>query len=61
MQKALMDGVAKSAGGATLVIGGGNTAENTLKTQIIGVNNTVTGTEETPSDYNMVNAFETTL
>lgn len=61
MQKALMDGVAKSAGGATLVIGGGNTAENTLKTQIIGVNNTVTGTEETPSDYNMVNAFETTV
>ncbi len=49
------------SGGATLVIGGGNTAENTLKTQIIGVNNTVTGTEETPSDYNMVNAFETTV
>lgn len=42
------------SGGATLVIGGGNEAENTLKTQIIGVNNTVTGTE-----YNMVNAFGT--
>lgn len=47
------------SGGATLVIGGGNEAENTLKTQIIGVNNRVTGTEETPSDYNMVNAFGT--
>lgn len=29
MQKALMDGVASSAGGATLVIGGANQAENT--------------------------------
>ena len=47
------------SGGATLVIGGGNEAENTLKTQIIGVNNRVTGTEETPSEYNMVNAFGT--
>lgn len=58
----LRNAIKKSkSGGATLVIGGGNTAENTLKTQIIGVNNTVTGTEETPSDYNMVNAFETTV
>lgn len=47
------------SGGATLVIGGGNEATNTLKTQIIGVNNTVTGTKETPSDYNMINAFGT--
>jgi hypothetical protein len=58
----LRNAIKKSkSGGATLVIGGGNTAENTLKTQIIGVNNKVTGTEETPSDYNMVNAFETTV
>ena len=47
------------SGGATLVIGGGNEATNTLKTQIIGVNNTVTGTEDKPSDYNMINAFGT--
>ena len=49
------------SGGATLVIGGGNTAENTLKTQIIGVNNTVTGTEDTPADYNMIDGFNTTI
>lgn len=60
MQKALMDGVAKSAGGATLVIGGGNTAENTLKTQIIGVNNTVTGTEGTPADFNLIDGYKNT-
>lgn len=61
MQKALMDGVASSAGGATLVIGGANKAENTLKTQILGVNNTVTGTEDTPADYNMIDGFNTTV
>ena len=56
----LRNAIKKSeSGGATLVIGGGNEATNTLKTQIIGVNNTVTGTEEKPSDYNMVNAFGT--
>lgn len=61
MQKDLMKGVASSAGGATLVIGGANKAENTLKTQIIGVNNTVTGTEDTPSDYNMIDGFNNTV
>ena len=61
MQKALMKGVASSAGGATLVIGGANKAENTLKTQILGVNNTVTGTEDTPADYNMIDGFNTTV
>jgi hypothetical protein len=61
MQKALMKGVASSAGGATLVIGGANKAENTLKTQILGVNNMVTGTEDTPADYNMIDGFNTTI
>lgn len=60
MAQDLRDKVKSSkSGGATLVIGGGNEATNTLKTQIIGVNNTVTGTEDKPSDYNMVNAFGT--
>ena len=75
----LSNGIRKSnGGGATLVIGGGNTAENTLKTQIIGVNNTVKGKvtkkevtsddgkkeikeEVTPADFNMINAFNTTV
>lgn len=48
------------SGGATLVIGGGNTAENTLKTQIIGVNNTVTGTEDMPADYNLIDGYKNT-
>lgn len=61
MQKALMDGVAKSAGGATLVIGGGNKADYTQKTQILGVNNTVTGTKSNISDYNMIDGFGNTI
>ena len=60
MAQDLRDKVKSSkSGGSTLVIGGGNTADYTQRTQIIGVNNTVTGTEEKPSDYNMVNAFGT--
>ena len=62
MVNKLAKGVRSSkSGGATLVIGGGNTAENTLKTQIMGVNNTVTGTEDTPSNYNMIDGFNNTV
>ena len=48
------------SGGSTLVIGGGNTADYTQRTQLIGVNNTITGTSKTISDYNMVDGFNTT-
>ena len=58
MQTALQEGVAKSAGGATLAIGGANTADYTSHTQIIGVGNTVTGTKSMPSKYNMVNGYK---
>ena len=61
MQTALQEGVAKSAGGATLAIGGANTADYTSHTQIIGVSNTVTGTKSMPSKYNMVNGYKNTL
>lgn len=49
------------SGGATLVIGGGNKADYTRKTQILGVNNTVTGTEKNISDYNMIDGFGNTI
>ena len=61
MQTALQEGVAKSAGGATLAIGGANTADYTSHTQIIGVGNTVTGTNSNPSKYNMVNGYKNTV
>ncbi|WP_296914711.1 YadA-like family protein [uncultured Megasphaera sp.] len=49
------------SGGATLAIGGGNKADYTQKTQIIGVNNTVTGTASLISAYNMVDGFGNTV
>ena len=49
------------SGGATLIIGGGNVADYTQKTQILGVNNTVTGTENNISDYNMIDGFNNTV
>ena len=49
------------SGGATLIVGGGNVADYTQKTQILGVNNTVTGTENNISDYNMIDGFNNTV
>ena len=49
------------AGGATLLIGGGNKADYTQKTQIIGVANTVQGSQDKPSIYNMVDGYSTSL
>ena len=46
------------SGGATLAIGGGNKADYTQKTSIIGVNNTVTGTGNRPSTYNFITGFK---
>ena len=62
LQNNLMKAVQDSeSGGATLAIGGGNKADYTRKTQIIGVNNTVTGTASLISEYNMVDGFGNTV
>ncbi|MGI6074811.1 MAG: ESPR-type extended signal peptide-containing protein [Pyramidobacter sp.] len=47
-------------GGSTLAIGGGNTADWTHASQLIGVNNTLTGTENTISEFNLVDGFKNT-
>lgn len=46
--------------GATLAIGGGNKADYTQKTSIIGANNRVTGTRDNVSIYNYVTGFKNT-
>ena len=54
--------VANSDGsGSTLVFGGANTADWTIETSIIGVKNTITGTEESPSAFNLVTGFANTV
>ncbi|OBZ32931.1 ESPR-type extended signal peptide-containing protein [Megasphaera sp. DISK 18] len=61
LQTTLMTSIKNSqSGGATLAIGGGNKADYTQKTSIIGVNNTVTGTSSNISQYNSVTGFNNT-
>ena len=60
MVDGLASAVKRSEGGATLAIGGGNTADYTQASQLIGVNNTLTGTSGSVSRYNMVNGYKNT-
>ncbi|WP_298705510.1 ESPR-type extended signal peptide-containing protein [uncultured Veillonella sp.] len=48
------------SGGATMAFGGGNVADYTQRTAIIGVNNTVTGTSSDISQHNAITGFENT-
>ena len=50
--------VDSESGGSTMVIGGGNTADYTRASQIMGVNNTLTGTNDKVSTYNLVDGFK---
>lgn len=43
-----------NGGGATMALGGGNKADYTLRTSMIGINNTVTGTNSAKSTDNLV-------
>lgn len=61
MQKALMEGVAKSAGGATLVIGGANSAEKTQNSQIMGVGNSMKSTTYKKVQYNYLDGFNSSI
>lgn len=60
MVDSLRNAVQKEEGGATLAIGGGNTADWTQASQLVGVNNTLTGTETSVSKYNMINGYNNT-
>ena len=46
-----------NSGGATLAIGGGNSANYTRTSSIIGVNNTMTGTSSNISQYNALTGY----
>ena len=57
---ALRSAVKESNGGATLAIGGGNTADYTQASQLIGVNNTLKGSSSSVSQYNALNGYKNT-
>ena len=52
--------IKRESGGATLAIGGGNTADYTRASQIMGVNNTLKGKKDAVSAYNLVDGFKNT-
>ena len=56
----LRKAIKTNPGGAVLAIGGGNKADLAVRSQLIGVANTLTGTSETPSEYNMLDGFNNT-
>ena len=58
-QDALKKAVAASdAGGAVLAIGGANKADWAQKSQLVGVGNTLTGTSNEVSKYDMINGYK---
>lgn len=61
LQKTLMKAVRNSnGGGATLAIGGGNKADYTQASQMIGVNNTLKGTAGSKAAYSLLNGYKNT-
>ncbi|OBZ32985.1 ESPR-type extended signal peptide-containing protein [Megasphaera sp. DISK 18] len=61
MTDAIRQGIQRSGGGgSTLAVGGGNTADYTRNTAIIGVNNTVSGVRGNVSQYNFVSGYNNT-
>ena len=51
----------KSNGGAVLAIGGGNKADYAQNSQLIGVQNEITGTSRDISKFNMINGYQNTI
>ena len=59
LQKTLMQKVKDSnSGGATLAIGGGNKADYAQQSQLLGVGNTLIGTSNSISKYNMLDGYK---
>ena len=57
--QAIRDSMANGyAGGATLIIGGGNKTDYTQSSQIIGVGSSITGTKENPAQFNILNGVQ---
>ena len=58
----LREGIRRNdSGGAVLAVGGGNTADWTQLSQIIGVNNTLKGTDGAISKFNMIDGYKNTV
>lgn len=49
------------SGGQVMVMGGGNTVDYAQDSQVIGVNNTLKGTKDAASTYNLVDGFQNSV
>ena len=52
-----LEGMVKTSGGSVLAIGGANTADYAQLSKLVGVGNKLTGTENKPSAYNMIDGY----
>ncbi|WP_337379060.1 YadA-like family protein [Mitsuokella jalaludinii] len=59
--ESLRQSIKNNPGGAVLAIGGGNKADWTQRTQIIGVGNDVSGTSNQISEYNLIDGYHNTV
>ena len=59
-QKEIINAMQSSqyAGGSVMAIGGGNKADWATYSQLLGVQNTLTGTEKDVSEYNLINGYK---
>lgn len=61
LQTGLIEGIKNAnSGGSTLAIGGGNKADYTQQSALVGVNNTLEGTEDSVAQYNALTGFNNT-
>lgn len=60
MQKvtAILQKAVPESGGQVMVMGGGNTVDYAQDSQVMGVSNTLTGTKDAVSQYNLVDGFK---
>lgn len=60
MQKvtAILQKAVPESGGQVMVMGGGNTVDYAQASQVMGVSNTLTGTKDAVSQYNLVDGFK---
>ena len=61
LQNAFIQGLQDSAGGSVMVLGSGNTIDYSLYSQVLGVQNKITGTESETSDYNAISGTKNVL
>ena len=61
LQERFIEGLQENAGGSVLVLGSGNTVDYALFSQALGVQNSITGTQDEVSRYNAISGTKNVL